>query len=150
VLLVALSSATLAACDETDMPSGPTTTTGATVRIVFFGQTTRRADLPASAEACANGVGMTHIHPSWRNFEAIPLTAVPPDRYEITMSGVPIDRQVTFRINDQNYCDVNPTGAVRSNVTANDVALINNTTTPGNGLEPGFAMTVSRDGSISQ
>jgi hypothetical protein len=28
----------------------------------------------------------THAHASWRNFEAIPLQAVPPGRYEITFT----------------------------------------------------------------
>jgi hypothetical protein len=35
-------------------------------------------------------------------------------------------------------------------VFANDVRLIQNTTTPGNGDEPGYVMTVAACGSISQ
>lgn len=121
-----------------------------TVRIVFRGSTARRVDLPASAQACVGGVGATHTHPSWRAFAAIPLTPVPPDRYEITFGDVPADTRVSFRVNDQNSCDENPTGAVTRNVFVNDVELRQNTTTPGNGDEPGFAFMVSTAGRVTQ
>ena len=117
-----------AACEET--PSSPTPGTVTTVRIAFQGSTTRRSDLPASAQTCVSGVGSTHIHPSWRDFAAINLQPVPPDRYEITFSDVPAGTRVTFRVNDQNSCDQNPTGAVTQNIFANDVRLVQNTTTP--------------------
>ena len=65
------------------------------------------------------GVGATHTHPSWRSFAGIPLQAVPPDRYEITFDEVPVGTRVSFRVNDQNSCDENPTGAVTRNVLAN-------------------------------
>ena len=55
-----------------------------------------------------------------------------------------------LRVNDQNACDENPTGAVTRNVLANDVRLIQNTTTPGNGDEPGFAFSIAPNGAISQ
>ena len=128
----------------------PTQSTVATVRFVFLGSTTRRSDLPASAQACVAGVGATHIHPSWRIFAGISLQAVPPDRYEITFADVPVGSRVSFRINDQNSCDENPTGAVTRNVFANDVRLVQNATTPGNGDEPGYALTIAGNGSISQ
>jgi hypothetical protein len=121
-----------------------------TVRIVFRGSTVRRADLPASAQACVAGVGATHTHPSWRAFSGIPLTPVPPDRYEITFDDVPADTRVSFRVNDQNSCDENPTGAVTRNVFVNDVELRQNTTTPGNGDEPGFAFMVNTTGRVTQ
>ena len=147
---VALSLATLG-CDEPSDSSvtSPTSTT-ATVRIVFMGATARRSDLPASAQACVNGVGATHTHPSWRSFASLAMQAVPPDRYEISFADVPVNSRVSFRVNDQNACDENPTGAVTRNVLANDVRLIQNTTTPGNGDEPGFAFMVSPSGAISQ
>ena len=131
-------------------PGSPTSSTGGVVRIAFLGSTTRRSDLPLAAQACVAGVGVTHIHPSWRNFSAIPLQPVPPDRYEITFSDVPLGTRVSFRVNDQNSCDENPTGAVTRNVFANDVRLVQNTTTPGNGDEPGYALTVAANGAISQ
>jgi hypothetical protein len=136
-------------CDESS-PIAPGPSTTATVRIVFQGSTTRRSDLPASAEGCVNGVGVTHIHPSWRNFVAWPLRPHPPDRYEFTFVDVPAGTRVTFRVNDQNFCDENPTGAVTRNVFANDVRLAQNTTTPGNGQEPGYAITVAADGAVTQ
>ena len=146
-LTVVAASLALVACEQT--PGSPTETT-ATVRIVFLGSTTRRADLPASAQACVAGVGPTHVHPSWRDFAALPLQAVPPDRYEISFSDVPVGARVSFRVNDQNACDENPTGAVTRNVFANDVRLAQNATTPGNGDEPGYALTVAANGTISQ
>jgi hypothetical protein len=146
-IFFAVAGLAIVACDDAPMsPDEPT----ATVRIVFAGPTTRDSDLPASAQACVNGVGATHTHPSWQNFAAIPLQAVPPSRYEITLNDVPIGTRVSFRINDQNFCDENPTGAVTRNVFANDVQLVQNTTTPGNGDEPGFALTVSASGAVSQ
>lgn len=149
---VVLSLATLG-CDEPTGPSSPTTPPGsttATVRLVFLGSTSRRTDLPASAQACVNGVGATHAHPSWRSFATIPLQPVPPDRYELTFTDVPVNTRVSFRVNDQNACDENPTGAVTRNVLVNDIRLIQNTTTPGNGDEPGFAFTIAPNGTVSQ
>jgi hypothetical protein len=138
-------------CEDANPPGSPTPG-GAPPRvvIVFVGATARRTDLPSSAQACVNGVGATHIHPSWRNFAAISLQPIPPDHYEIIFTDVPLNTRVSFRINDQNHCDENPTGAVTRNVLANDVRLIQNTTTPGSGDEPGFAFTLASDGSISQ
>jgi len=148
LMFFAMTSLALSACDQT--PTAPTQSTVATVRIEFVGSTAQRSDLPAAAQACVSGVGATHIHPSWRSFAGIPLRPVPPDRYEITFADVPTEARVSFRVNDQNSCDENPTGAVTRNVFANNVRLVQNTTTPGNGDEPGYAMTVAANGSISQ
>jgi hypothetical protein len=131
---------------STSSPSSPF----AAVRFVFRGATSERADLPPSAQACVSGVGATHMHPSWRSFATVPLQAVPPDRYEMTFTDVPAGTRVSFRINDRNSCDQNPTGAVVRNVFANDVELAQNTTTPGNGDEPGFAFTASASGRVTQ
>lgn len=75
---------------------------------------------------------------------------IPPDRYEITFNDVPVGTRVSFRVNDQNSCDKNATGAVTRNVFANDVRLVQNTTTPGKGDEPGYALTITPSGTISQ
>lgn len=147
-MIAVMASAALLGCN--DSPVSPDQTTVATLRVVFLGPTTRRSDLPASAQACVTGVGPTHIHPSWRSFATVPLQAIPPDRYEITLADVPIGTRVSFRVNDQNSCDENPTGAVTRNVFANDVRLVQNTTTPGNGDEPGYALMVSASGVVSQ
>ena len=149
VALTWLSIASLG-CDE-EPPHAPTPLpdpTTAVVRFAFLGSTTRRTDLPPSAQVCVNGVGATHIHPSWRDFAGISLTPVPPARYELTFTDVPLDTRVSFRINDQNSCDQNPTGAVTSNVLANDVPLAQNAITPVD--EPGFAFTITRAGTITQ
>jgi hypothetical protein len=146
VAIAALAILSVSACsDSPTTPDSP-----GTVRIVFQGSTTRRTDLPPSAQACVTGVGVTHIHPSWRNFAAIPLQAVPPDRYEITFNDVPLNTRVSFRINDQNFCDQNPTGAVTRNVSANNIGLDQNTTTPGAGDEPGYAFIAVLNGTITQ
>jgi hypothetical protein len=134
------------ACESSAKPGSPF----ATLRIVFRGPTALRMDLPPTAAACVSGVGVTHTHPSWRNFATVPLQPVPPDRYEISFDDVPAGTRVSFRINDQNSCDQNPTGAVLRNVFANDVELRQNTTTPGNGDEPGFALLVSASGRVTQ
>ena len=146
--LLAAVAATILAALACGHATGPSSL--ATVRIVFMGATARRSDLPPSAEACVSGVGATHIHPSWRNFAASPLQAFPPDRYEIALADVPVNMRVSFRVNDQNSCDENPTGAVTRNVFANGVRLIQNTTTPGSGDEPGYAFAIAPDGTISQ
>ena len=78
------------------------------------------------------------------------LQATPPDRYVFTFTDVPVNTRVSLRVNDQNACDENPTGAVTRNVFANDVRLLQNATTPGNGDEPGFAFTVAPSGTVSQ
>jgi hypothetical protein len=143
-------SVAIAGCGSNLSPAPSPTATSATVRIVFQGSTSRRTDLPPSAQACVNGVGATHTHPSWRAFAGIPLQAVPPDHFEITFDDVPVDSRVSFRINDQNSCDQNPTGAVNRSVFVNSVALVQNTTTPGQGDEPGFAFSVAATGRVTQ
>ena len=138
------------ACGESDTPTFPSGSATPTVQLVFRGSTTRRNDLPASAQACVNAVGTTHTHPSWRSFAAIPLQPVPPERYEITFTDVPVNTRVSLRVNDQNACDENPTGAVTRNVFVNNVRLIQNATTPGSGDEPGFAFSVAPNGAVTQ
>jgi hypothetical protein len=145
LLLAAALSAFEPACRSSTAPSSQ-----ATVRVVFQGATARRTDLPPSLQPCMDGVGMTHIHPSWRSFGASPLRAVPPDRYDITLDDAPVNTRLSFRVNDQNFCDQNPTGAVTRNILVNDVRLVQNTTTPGNGDEPGYAFVVAPNGSITQ
>ncbi len=149
-VLVAAVSLASPGCDDAPTAAGGSESVTPNLRIVFLGSTTRRSDLPASAQACVSGVGATHIHPSWRAFAGIPLTPLPPDRYEIAFNDVPVGTRVSFRVNDQNACDENPTGAVTRNVLANDVRLVQNTTTPGNGDEPGYGLTVAANGTISQ
>jgi hypothetical protein len=134
-------------------PSAPTggTASGsvATVRFVYRASTARRTDLPANTQACVDGVGRTHIHPGWRDFARVEMTAVGSDRWEIAFSDVPIDRRQSIRVSDGNACDENATGAATRNVFANDVLLSDIVPTPGSGIEPGLAFTVSANGRIS-
>lgn len=147
VAAAALVAAAVPGCNEPVSSTRPGSAI-ASVRFVFAGATGRRSDLPPSALECLNGVGLTHIHPSWREFAAIPLRPLPPDRYDILLDDVPAGMRVSFRINDQNSCDENPTGAVTRNVLANDVRLTQNATTPGE--EPGYAFMVAPNGTVSQ
>lgn len=134
--------------DSGPSPAGPTTST-ATVRIDYRAQTASRTDLPQSAAACVSGVGQTHIHPSWRSFVAIPLTAAAADRWVITFTDVPISVRQSIRVSDGNVCDENPTGAATRNIFANDVLLTEIVTTPGSGPEPGLAFSVDLNGRIT-
>ncbi len=149
IVHLAIAAAGLSACGD-DPPTQPSTPGLATIRIVFRGATALRPDMPASAQACVNGVGQTHTHPSWREFQAFALTPVPPDRYEIVLNDAPVGMALSFRVNDRNWCDVNPTGAVLRDVFVNNVAMVQNTLTPGSGQEPGYAFTVTQDGRVMQ
>ena len=146
---VALSLATLG-CEE----SPPTTPSGSatpTVRIVFMGATARRTDLPALAQACVSGCRRDAHASELAQLRGHSDAARPSETDTRShFNDVPVDTRVSFRVNDQNACDENPTGAVTRNVFANDVRLIENTTTPGNGDEPGFAFSVAPNGAISQ
>jgi hypothetical protein len=37
---------------------------------------------------------------------------------------VPVNTQVSFPVNDQNFCDENPTGAVTQNIFVNGIRLV--------------------------
>src|SRR5688572_19330817 len=80
-------------------PTGPAASTTATVRIVYRARVTPRTDLPQSAATCVSGVGQTHIHPSWRQFTAIPLQAVA-NQWEITFADVPTTARQSIRVSD--------------------------------------------------
>lgn len=137
------------ACDNQTSPTSVAVDGTATVTFVYRATTTPRADLPASRQECVRGVGRTHIHPSWRSFARIDMTAVGADRWEITFSDVPAAARQSVRISDGNVCDENPTGAATRNVFANDVLLTEIVPTPGSGTEPGLAFTVLANGRVT-
>ena len=140
-----------AACGGDDSGSSPTATaaaTTATVRIVYRAPVTPRTDLPQSAATCVSGVGQTHIHPSWRQFTAIPLQAGS-NQWEITFTDVPTAARQSIRVSDGNVCDENPTGAATRGILANDVPLTEIVTTPGSGPEPGLAFGVDSTGRVT-
>jgi hypothetical protein len=152
-LALTLGSALLLSAAGCSNPAEPLPTRS--VEIVFSGAVSARADLPASALDCAGGVLVTRVHPSWRNYVAVPMAARTPPPLDtgwtLTFPDVPVGVTVKFRIHDKNWCDQNPTGAVLRDVTANGVVLTQNTTTPGTaGEEPGFALTVDASGQVRQ
>jgi hypothetical protein len=119
------------------------------VRFVYRASTVARNDLPVAAQECVRGVGQTHIHPSWRNFDRFDMTPVGADRWERTFSDVPTTARQSIRVSDGNMCDENPTGAATRNVFANDVLLVEVVPTPGSGTEPGLGFSVSPDGRVT-
>ena len=152
---VAAALALTSGCGAQTSPTSPTIVSGsntaaaATVRFVYRAATSPRTDLPASAQSCVQGVGRTHIHPSWRSFNRIDMTPVGADRWEITFNDVPTNARQEIRVSDGNVCDENPTGAATRSVFANDVLLVEIVPTPGSGIEPGLAFTVSSDGRVT-
>jgi hypothetical protein len=105
------------------------------------------ADVAAAAPACVSGVGHTHIHPSWRSFERVDMTA-DGSGWTISFDDVPVDSRERIRVSDPNACAENPTGAATRNVFANGVRLTDVVDTPGSGTEPGLAFTVAAYGSV--
>jgi hypothetical protein len=146
VVLCVFAGTVAAACGDSYDPTP--SADFATVTLVYRASTSARTDLPASAQACAQGATPTHTHPSWRSFVAVPLQAVPPDRWQVVFTDVPVGVVVSLRVNDPNACDENATGAVTRNIFANDVLLTTAVTTPGSGPEPGFSFTVTAQGEI--
>ncbi len=128
------------------------TATGPTraVAVEFVYRAPTRVDLAVAERypACVAGVGRTHIHPSWLDFQLVHLAEAGPDRWQIAFSSVPVGRRYSVRISDPNACATDPNGASTNNVYANGVLLTQIVSTPGNGQEPGLAFTVSADGQI--
>ncbi len=131
--------AVLTGCGEPEEPPPPPR---AEVTFVYKASTERNLDLPDC------GVGDTHIHPSWRNFDVVKFTAFGPMEWRRTFSDVPVGVRVRIRVSDANYCDRDPNGATTENVFANDVQLRTIVDTPGNGPEPGLAFLVEADGTV--
>ena len=77
------------------------------------------------------------------------MQAVGADLWQITFTDVPIDMRLALRVSDPNVCTENPTGAATQNVFAGDVLLVDIVPTPGSGTEPGLALTVSADGTVT-
>lgn len=133
------------ACGVDRRPTEPTVT-AAMVEIVYLAPT--RPTLPPSVDACVRGVDATHVHPSWRNFDAVTMRVAGPERFELTFADVPVNQRVSIRVSDANACVDNPTGAATRNVFANSVRLTEIVITPGTGPEPGLAFTVAPGGRV--
>ena len=140
--LLVVTAAALTACNDGGTSPTSPSAARATVRFDYRASTTVSPDLPTSTQACVNGVGRTHIHPSWRNFNRIDMQAVGTDLWRITFTDVPIAVRLSIRVSDPNVCAENATGAATRNVFANDVRLVDVVSTPGTGTEPGLAFTV--------
>jgi hypothetical protein len=150
VALIAGLALPLTACDnepggDTGLGPGPS---NATVEFVYVASTEIDPGVQNDFPGCVNGVGQTHIHPSWRNFSRIDMMPVGEDRWEISFSDVPTGELLAIRVSDPNTCAENPTGASTENVFANDVRLTNVVDTPGSGIEPGLSFTVMNDGTV--
>ena len=147
--LLVVTAAALTACnDSATSPTAPSAAR-ATVRFDYRASTTVHPDLPPSTQACVNGVGRTHIHPSWRNFDRIEMQGVGTDLWQITFADVPVAERLSIRVSDPNVCAENATGAATQNVFANDVRLVDVVPTPGTGTEPGLAFTVGMGGGVT-
>ena len=94
------------------------------------------------------GVGETHIHLSWRNFEKVNFQEYGAMEWRRTFADVPVGRRVSIRVSDANYCNRDPNGATTENVFANGVQLHSVVDTPGNGPEPGLSFLVEADGTV--
>ena len=107
---------------EGSSPTAPSTTV--TVRFDYRAATALIPNLPASTSTWVSGVGRTHFHPSWRDFERIDMQVVGADLWQITFTDVPTDERLSLRVSDPNVCTKNPTGAATRDVSANDVLLV--------------------------
>ncbi len=119
--------------------------------LVVFGYTAPTATDPAVATMfpqCVQGVNVTHLHAGWRSFQAVTMTAMGPDRWEVAFPDVPVGSEQRIRVSDPNTCALNATGASTEGVSANGTLLVRVVDTPGSGIEPGLAFTVAANGSI--
>lgn len=147
--VAALSAAAIACGGSDEDPSAAPPQRGQ--RIVVFEYVAATSVDPGIAErfpACVQGVGQTHIHPSWRGFERVDLTPAN-GRWTFAFEDVPAGTRERIRVSDANACAEHPTGAATRNVFANGVRLTEIVDTPGSGTEPGLAFTLAADGTVT-
>ena len=121
----------------------------ATVVFSYIAPTATDPAVAAMFPQCVQGVNVTHLHAGWSDFQAFPLTAMGPDRWEITFINVPVASEQRIRISDPNTCALNATGASTEGVSANGTLLTRVVDTPGTGIEPGLAFEVAANGSVT-
>ena len=121
----------------------------ATVVFSYIAPTATGPAVAAMFPQCVQGVNVTHLHAGWSDFQAFPLTAMGPNRWEITFINVPVGSEQRIRISDPNTCALNATGASTEGVSANGTLLTRVVDTPGTGIEPGLAFEVAANGSVT-
>ena len=62
--LLVITAPAVAACSGGGISPSPPSAAGVIVRFDYQASTTLSPELPAATQACVNGVGRTHIHPS--------------------------------------------------------------------------------------
>ncbi len=137
-----------AACGSDGGSSTTEPPTSVVVEFVYEAATEVDPGVAQQFPQCVQGVGQTHIHPSWRNFVRIDMTADNADQWSITFTDVPVDSEQRIRISDPNACASDPNGASTEYVFANGTQLLRVVDTPGNGIEPGLAFIVSPSGEV--
>ena len=145
-LVAALAVASGCGGGSSSSPTGPGAL--AAVEFVYQAATTTDPDVQALFPECVSGVGITHIHPSWRGFARVLMTPSGAMEWRIGFADVPVGSEQRIRISDPNACVLNPTGASTENVFANGILLQRIVDTPGSGTEPGLAFTVDRNGNV--
>lgn len=128
----------------------PPASAGVTVRFEYRAATATNPAVEAAHPNCVALVGVTHIHPGWREFRLVPLIAESAELWSIELGDVPASLRQSIRISDPNACAENPTGAVTAHrVFANGVLLTRQVQTPGGeGPEPGFSFAVDAEGRV--
>ncbi len=144
-----LASALLACSGDGGGDPGPTAPRTTTVQFVYNSSTTVDPAIQAAFPGCVNGIGRTHIHPSWQGYRLVVFDVQPPDRFTLTFTDVPVGTENRIRVSDPNACDTHVTGASTENVFANNVRLTRIVDTPGTGIEPGLAFQVSAEGTVT-
>ncbi len=120
------------------------------VEFEYRATTTRNPDIITNYRDCASLVGPTHIHTSWNDYDAYPLSVRGDALWVATFDDVPVGVR-KIRVSDANACPKNPTGAVTDLVVyANGVLLDTRVDTPGTGTEPGFGFFVNEEGIVSE
>ena len=134
--------------DPTEPPSpDPTEVTLAVVVFRYAAPTTTDPAVAAMFPQCVMDAGVTHLHAEWLQDggQALALTAIGLELWQITVSNVPVGSEQRIVINDPNTCVLNATGASTEGVSASGTLLVRVVTFHG---EPGLAFTVAADGSI--
>ncbi|HEV7670960.1 MAG TPA: hypothetical protein VGS22_20780 [Thermoanaerobaculia bacterium] len=125
--------------DET--PTAPAT---ATVQFSFVAAPAVPAphDYPYG---CIRGVIRTHVSVSWKE-PRIYMEPLSDSRFEATVAGAPIGREISVAISDPNACFHNAEGRATSGVSANGVRLTRWVTTGDEGAR--FLFRIAADGTV--